>query len=480
MNETLLQLIHRAIRQDRAAHRSLIERYQGLAYALAFRHVHSFPQAQRICMAAWPLAIAKLPGLAEPEGFLDLLSGCVEKAVKQVPALPDSGEDAEGEGHSVLKTEKVQARRWLRQALCACPLPETAVFFLRHVEGLSVEQIAELYGVETGSVVASLRHVCVELAFRAGFAGPTHEPPDFSTLSAERRDALGFSVELTEGSPAYELRQRIERFVMTDADARREDEAVKQVLGLAPRTFAAHRLPQDFMREVLMVLPYPEPARVVSLPVRSSAYGLPPVRPAPRAAADSVADSGVVVALSAAGAVVGLFGLQAVCKQVAAGWLTINVVRKLDASAPSLGLAFFFYAGGMLALLFARPSLSGRHLRLPPVYSAAWGLAAGIFVALLYQLSQDPYLVSMGISGDPVALGLFTPLWAVYVLGLAVVRARLAFLDLERRIELRLRRIEDQTPSHATAGPASSARNLSVPSAATTQAPAPSASPSAT
>ncbi|MBI3831265.1 MAG: hypothetical protein HY291_17230 [Planctomycetes bacterium] len=450
MNEVLLQIIHRAIRSDRAALRSLIERYQGLTYALAYRHCKRFPQAQRIAQAAWPMAAAKLPVLSEPERFLDLLSASVERAAKVIPATPLVEDESEGAEHSVLKTEKVQWRRLLRQALADCPLPEASIFFLRYVEGLSIEDITDLYGVEALSVVKSLRAVCVDLSFRAGFAGPTRTPPDLEALPPDRREALGFAVELAEGGVSNEVRMRVERFIQTDADARREDEAVKQVMSLATRTFAAHRLPPEFVKDVLMTVPYADAPRVVSLP-RTSAYGMSPASAqttARQAAVHAAPETGMAISLGLAGAVVGLVVLLWVMDRIAFSRSASSMTTWMAGSEASIGLVLFLLGGGTLGIFFTRPPLRARHLRLPPLFMAAHGLATGLLAALLFLLLFDPY---PALPSYPIVVGILLPLWATYVLALVGLRARWAFMDLEKRLELRLRRMEDMAPVHLPA-----------------------------
>ncbi|MCW8130888.1 MAG: sigma-70 family RNA polymerase sigma factor [Planctomycetota bacterium] len=446
MNEVLLQIIHRAIRSDRVALRSLIERYQGLTYALAFRQCKKFPLAQRIAQAAWPIVATRLPSLSEPEGFIDLLSSCVEKAAKFVPPMPED-DDGEGGGHSVLKTEKVQARKLLRQALSDCQAPESSVFFLRFVEGLSVEQIAELYGVETGSVIASLRIVCMELVYRAGFAGLDGPVPNPAELPPERREAYGFAVELAEGGLPNDVRQRVERLALTDALVRREDEGVRQILALATRTFAAHRLAPEFVKDVLMAVPYSEPVRVVSLP-RPSAYGIAPATsrvPVPAAPVQAAPETGVVISLGLAGLVVGVTGYSWVMSSFLGTWSGMRLGNALAGEEALVGLMVLILGAGLVALFFIRPTLSPRHARFPPIYVAAHGLAAGMFFALLFALLGG----LNGFFSQSAIYAVFVPLWGMLVLALVMARARLAFMDLERRIELRLRRLEDHLPSAA-------------------------------
>ena len=446
MNDALLQLTHRAILADRGALRTLIDRYQGLTYALSFRHTHSFPQAQRVARAAWPLVAQKLPSLSEPERLLDLLEASVEKAMHLVPHQPDDAETLEGNGHSVLRTEKVLARRALRLALVRCPLPEAAVFFLRFVEGLTVDEIAELYGVEPAAVVSSLRVVGVDLAFRAGFVTKDTTPPDLEKLPSARREALGFSVVLAESGVAPDDRERIERFVQTDADARREDEGVRSLLELAARTFSAHRLPPDFVKDVLMQVPYTEPLRLVALP-RPAPAQIQPVSPSARTSFRSQAppgDAGVSIVLTLAGSIVGLVGLAWVWERLTLSrWANLVALTKAGQEA-EIGLWILVHGLGIVALCAARPPLFSKVQRVPPYFHPLFGLGLGGLVALLW-LALSTHASSSVVGW--LLLSCAAPLWTVYACVLYALRSRLAILDLEKRLELRLRHAEDSLPT---------------------------------
>ena len=112
MNETLLKNVYKAIRGDRTALRTLVERYRGVSYALAYRETHSFPRAQTVAMRAWARLAERLPHLAEPERFLESVAEAVRAVASRTTAQRD---DTSMEStHSILKTEKVQARRALR------------------------------------------------------------------------------------------------------------------------------------------------------------------------------------------------------------------------------------------------------------------------------------------------------------------------------------------------------------------------------
>ncbi|MCZ7647093.1 MAG: sigma-70 family RNA polymerase sigma factor [Planctomycetota bacterium] len=433
MNTPLVQLIHRAIRGERSALRGVVERYQGVSYALAYHATRSYPQAQRLARRAWVHLARRLGTLQEPEGLPDLIAQCVEKARETLPPPKPDDVEADGEGHSVLKTEKVQARRSLRLALADCPLEEATVFFLRHVEGLSLAEIAVLLGAEEAEMLASLRRVTVDVAFRAGFAGPEALQQDLDALPPLRREARGVSVVLAEGGLPYAKRAELEKFIQLDPDARREDEAVRQVLALSAGTFAAHRLPQDFVKDVLQDIPYAEPARRIS-------ETAPALRlPAPPKLLQMDVRHGSQLALALVSMLVGAILSFWVLEQLATSTLGAFLAA-LAGTPTSLGPTILVLGVSGLALFFARPPLFSALPRLPVAYFISYGVAAGVLLAFTCSLVFDWY-GSTVLSF--VLVEILFPLYAIVALGLLGVRALLAFRDMERRLEVRLRQIED-------------------------------------
>lgn len=436
MTESHVQLIHRAIRGERAALRGLLERYQGVSYALAFRATHSFPNAQRVARAAWPLVVQRLPKLAETEGFVELLAQCVEKAACLQKPQPGDDEPADGGGHSILKTEKVLARRSLRQGLADCPLPETIVFFLRHVEGLAVSEIAGLLGADDQEILESLRRVAVDVGYRAGFAGTPGAPPDPATLSPLRRDSLGLAVTLAEGGMSYARRAELEKFIQNDPDARREDEAVRTVLGLAAGTFSAHRLGPDFVREALLQIPYADPPKqVAELPV--------PLR---RTGATQVLRTevrhGAQLALCLVAALVGLILTLILLDRIGYSGLGMSLATWSAGRTPSLTATILALGIGIVAMVLARPPFTSALPRLPHAYFLTYGVSAGAALAILCVLLFNPYNAPGMYT---LALEILLPIWGVTSVGMVLVRQKLAYRDLERRLEARLRIIEDAT-----------------------------------
>lgn len=437
MNEALLRTVHRAIRGDRTALRTLVERYQGLTYALAYRHTQSFPQAQSLALRSWPRVGLRLPGLTEPERFPDLLAWAVEDAFKRTPPAPGTVavDDEGGGGHSILRTEKVQARRALRRALAACPRPEAGVFFLRYVEGLTLEQTAELYGVEPPTVLESLKLTCVDLAYRAGFVGPASDPPRFEQLTPEHREALGFAVHQAEGGLAGEAADRIARYIQEHPEVRREDEGVRTVLGLAAGTFAAHRLPPEFGRDVLMAIPYTEP-RVE--PAHAATVSAPVLR--------AEVPQGPLLLVGLGGVLAGMLGtlwlakvLESIFGSPGLYWAS----NWAQYEATHAAVLILVLGLGMLSLILACPPFWRKEGRLPPSYCVAYGLLCGAPAALVVYSSCAKYALAGMLAWDILA-----PFWAVAALGLLAVRVGLVLAELEKRVDLRLRRIEEALSSN--------------------------------
>ncbi len=442
MNERLLKLVHRAIRGERTALRALIERYQGFAYAYSFLAVKSFPKAQRVAQQAWKDLAKQLPSLSEPERFPELLQGAVVRASQSFPAEPPS-EQEDATRHSILKTEKVQARRSLRQALATCPLPEAPVFFMRFVEGLTLEEIGTLYGLELQSVLESFRLVCVDLAFRSGFNGSKKSMPSLETLSEERRRALGYAAVITEGSLPEEECTQIEQAINTNQECKSDNEAVGMVLALADGTFSAHRLPQEFIREVLMDIPYAEPAKIL----RSSTSTTH--RPASPKQKELPANSGIT--LSLASALASLIFMLWIMDVLISPYLT-STYRSTPGSAVT---PFWILAigGGLLGLYIARPPVLSRNPRLPMWYHILYGLALGGVGGLAY-LSL-PLAASIGTK--MFIRDCLAPVWILFMFIVIGLRVRLTFQDLEGRFENRLRRLEDSVPIHFSDTPTPSA-----------------------
>jgi len=415
VSETILKNVYKAMRGDRTALRTLVERYRGVAYALAYRETKSFPRAQRVALRAWVRLAERLPQLSEPERFLELVAEAVRAVAPDTPVQPDraSVESA----HSILKTEKVQARRALRKALADCPRPEANAFFLRFVEGLSTDEIAELYGVEPPVAVEAQAAVCLDLAHRAGLAGSSEKPPTLEELPPERREALLLCVRHSETNLDDESAKRLSDLVQGDPDIRREVEASRTVLSLSPATFAAHRLHTEFVREAMQGIPLIEPRTT------------PTPRPPRPAQAEKDTHTSAIAALFALGLILGLL-LPALLLE------SLEPLFENWGTTPYLmGVAAFVLPLGLLALGLARPPLTPSQKWPSGYYLVYAALLASVLTLLFYQVA--------GSDAELLALWhCVAPMWSVLSLGLVGVRWQLDLQTLETRLDARFRRLE--------------------------------------
>lgn len=437
MNEALLKNVYKAIRGDRAALRTLVERYRGVSYALAYRETHSFPRAQIVAMRSWVKLTERLPNLGEPERFLELLAEAVRAAAPGAHAGADPEPDEQE--HSILRTAKVQTRHALRKALAECARPEANAFFLRFVEGLTTEEIGELYGVEPTVAIEAQAAVSLDLVYRAGLAGASENPPTLEQLPAERREALLLAVRQAESSLDDEGNARLSELVQGNADVRREVEGARTVLSLAPATFAAHRLHTEFVRETMQGMPLIEARVPVPAPPP------PPRKPVEETSPDASATIGLAVGGFIVGALLPIPLIQGM-QPLFAGW---------QPTALLMGVVSFALPLGLLALAFARPPLPPP-VKWPQGYHLFYGILLGVLVMFLgFEIfGSDTQRVAMWSS--------LLPVWAVLCLGLVGVRMELALRMLEERFEARFRRLETavqvgadaRTPTPAPAPPA--------------------------
>jgi hypothetical protein len=268
-------------------------------------------------------------------------------------------------------------------------------------------------------------------------------------MTAEHREVLGFAVHQAEGGPSGEAADRIGRYIQEHPEVRREDEGVRTVLNLAAGTFAAHRLPPEFSRDVLMAIPYAEP-RV------EPAHAAPAPAPVLRAEVPQ----GPLLFVGLGGVLAGMLGALWLAKVLesifgpsgrrywAANWAQYE--------ATHTAVLILVLGLGILSLILACPPFWRKEGRLPPSYYVAYGLLCGAPVALVVYSSCSAYALAGMLAWD-----ILTPLWVVAALGLLAVRAGLILAELEKRVELRLRRMEEALSANPLQ-PAPSAAKMSA------------------
>ncbi len=198
-------LITRAQAGDKAAFRSLVERHQRRAFAIAVGLVRDDNDAREIVQEAF---LRVFRGLATFEGsstfftwlyriVTNLAIDLMRKPGRKGAELDEArnlSDDSEGEFAlvsridgadpiDVVRRKEMAAR--IQAALDALPWYHRAVILMREVEGLSYEEMAEAMGVSKGTIMSRLFHARQKMqrALADVYAelGPGSSPPEAST-----------------------------------------------------------------------------------------------------------------------------------------------------------------------------------------------------------------------------------------------------------------------------------------------------------
>lgn len=179
--EVDLELVRRAQKGDTAAFRSLVERHQRRAFAIALGLVRSEQDARDIVQEAFLRVHKSLPSFQGSSSFFtwlyrivtNLSIDLVRRPGRNVGELDEdrqrsSSPGGEPDDHpwvarvdgadpvDVLRRKELAAR--MRTAIDALPSYHKAVILMREVEGLSYEEMAEAMQVSKGTIMSRLFH----------------------------------------------------------------------------------------------------------------------------------------------------------------------------------------------------------------------------------------------------------------------------------------------------------------------------------
>lgn len=171
-------LIARAQGGDRAAFRSLVERHQRRAFAIALAMVRDENDARELVQDAFLRVHKALPTFQGGSSFFtwlyriitNLAIDLIRKPGRQTGGLDEERtelEDADvdfpflsrvdgADPADVVRRGEIAAR--LRKALDALPPYHRGVIVMREIEGLSYEEMAEAMGVSKGTIMSRLFH----------------------------------------------------------------------------------------------------------------------------------------------------------------------------------------------------------------------------------------------------------------------------------------------------------------------------------
>ncbi|GAC1351193.1 MAG: hypothetical protein NVSMB1_01860 [Polyangiales bacterium] len=179
--EVDLELVRRAQGGDQAAFRSLVERHQRRAFAIALARVRNEQDARDIVQDAFVRVHKSLPAFQGASSFFTWLYRIVTNLSIDLVRRPGRNTDElDEERHrssspgaepndpmwvsridgsdpvNVLRRKELAAR--MREAIDALPSYHKAVILMREVEGLSYEEMAVAMDVSKGTIMSRLFH----------------------------------------------------------------------------------------------------------------------------------------------------------------------------------------------------------------------------------------------------------------------------------------------------------------------------------
>lgn len=163
------EIIIKARHGDTAAFRWLVERYQGFAYSLAWRFTGEAASAEDIVQEAFIRVWKNLPRYRAEIKLstwlykivtnlaLDFLRSRSGKQSRQAvsPERAINLADNQPADDAVHREELLQAILLLAEALSP---KQRAVFILRDLEGLSVEEVSDILSMSAGNIKSNLHH----------------------------------------------------------------------------------------------------------------------------------------------------------------------------------------------------------------------------------------------------------------------------------------------------------------------------------
>lgn len=152
------QLMQAVARGDLDAFNELVLRYQGLAWSVAWRFLGDPMEAEDVAQQAFLKILEVAPHYRPKASFGAYLYRivtrlCIDWSRKKRPAytdqLPEIRDPRLGPAENLLAKER---RSQIRKALDALPSNQRMALILRHYDGLSYTEIAEVLGVTVKAV----------------------------------------------------------------------------------------------------------------------------------------------------------------------------------------------------------------------------------------------------------------------------------------------------------------------------------------
>lgn len=177
MEDSDIILVEKFQHGDVAAFESLVAKYQNKVYDIVYHYSHDVEDAYDLSQEVFERAFKSLGGFKRKSSFYTWLyriaiNACIDYGRKrsrlQVIPVDDwsSVHDnlATGSGHSPAETVLLQELgQQITKAIDQLPPKQKAVFIMKRLDGLSLEEIAQILGRKVGTVKAHLSHATHKL-----------------------------------------------------------------------------------------------------------------------------------------------------------------------------------------------------------------------------------------------------------------------------------------------------------------------------
>lgn len=177
MEDADIDLVDRFQHGDVAAFESLVKKYQNKVYDIVYHYTHDVEDAYDLSQEVFERAFKSLGGFKKKSSFYTWLyriavNACIDygrkrSRLKVVPvedwsSLRDSL--AAGSGDSPAEAALMQElEQQITRAIDQLPPKQRAVFIMKRLDGLSLEEIAQILGRKVGTIKAHLSHATHKL-----------------------------------------------------------------------------------------------------------------------------------------------------------------------------------------------------------------------------------------------------------------------------------------------------------------------------
>ncbi len=172
-----LDLVERFQNGDVAAFESLVSRYQGKIYDIAYYHTHNAEDAYDLSQEIFEKVFKSLGGFRKKSSFYTWLyriavNACIDYGRKRsrLQTVPIEEWACTHEsfkaGASYSPTEALEfqeLRSQITKAIDKLPPKQRVVFIMKRQEGMSLEEIAQILGRSVGTIKAHLSHATHKL-----------------------------------------------------------------------------------------------------------------------------------------------------------------------------------------------------------------------------------------------------------------------------------------------------------------------------